>query len=146
MDTSRRHAIRLGLCATASLVALPGLGESVAAAGQKHTLAVASDEGAFLRRDLFESHVGEAIVVSNQTTATTVWLTRVDDQRDARRSGTEGDEHNFVVVFRGLRSPKLAQGTYQIQSRSLGSFELFLVPERSTAPGTTYTATFSRLP
>jgi hypothetical protein len=52
---------------------------------------------------------------------------RVVDSPRARR---RGDEHNFVVVLRGPFDPKLPQGTYPTDSRSLGSFELFLVPGR----------------
>lgn len=143
MITSRRQAIRLGLCATASLVAAQGLGASVSYAAQQPI--VSSDDNGWLRRDLFESAVGDQVVVSGAKISVSLELARVDDQPGARRNGTEGDEHNFVVVFRGPQSPKLTQGTYQVDSRILGSFELFLVPERSAEPGVTYTATFSRL-
>jgi hypothetical protein len=144
MNTSRRHAIRLGLCATASLVAVPGLSEATPQASQKQQL-VSVDDGAFLRRDLFESQYGQSFIVRTEKTAVALRLLRVDDQPGARRSGSEGNENNFVVVFRGPRAPKLAQGTYQVDSRSLGTFELFLVPEKATTPGTIYTATFNRL-
>ena len=65
---------------------------------------------------------------------------RVDDVPNARDTGAVGDPNSFIVVFRGPRSPKLTQGTYRIESRTLGTFSLFLVPGWTYASGTMYTA------
>ena len=70
---------------------------------------------------------------------------RVDDVPNARDTGAVGDPNSFIVLFRGPRSPKLTQGTYRIESRTLGTFSLFLVPGWTYASGTAYTATFNRL-
>ena len=72
-------------------------------------------------------------------------LISVDDVPTARYTGAVGDENSFIVLFRGPRSPKLAQGTYRIESSTLGTFPLFLVPGLPYASGTAYTATFNRL-
>ena len=58
----------------------------------------------------------------------------------------KADENRFIVLFRGPRSPRLAQGTYRVESSTLGTFPLFLVPGWTYASGTAYTATFNRLP
>jgi hypothetical protein len=142
MHTSRRHALRLGLYATASLVTAAGLAEAAPQAAPAPQPPPAGDDSAWLRRDLFESCVGERFVLRTPTGRMALRLMRVVDPPRARR---RGDEHNFVVVLRGPLDPKLRQGTYPIDSRSLGSFELFLVPGRATTAGTLYTATFNRL-
>jgi hypothetical protein len=73
-------------------------------------------------------------------------LISVDDVPAARRTGALGDANRFIVVFLGPRSPKLPQGTYRIESATLGTFPLFLVPGRTYTSGTAYAATFNRLP
>lgn len=140
MNTSRRHAIRLGLYATASLVTVAGLAEAAPQAVPAPQPQLVADDSAWLRRDLFEACVGERFTLRTPSARLPLRLMRVVDPRHAR-----GDAHNFVVVLRGPLDPKLAQGTYPIDSRSLGSFELFLVPGRTTPSGTLYTATFNRL-
>lgn len=142
MDTSRRQAIRLGLYATASLVTVAGLAEAVPLAAQAPPPPQVADDSAWLRRDLFESCLGERFTLRTPSARMALRLMRVVDPPNA---GRRGDEHNFVVVLRGPLDPKLPQGTYQIDSRRLGAFELFLVPGRTTAAGTLYTATFNRL-
>lgn len=144
MNTSRRHAIRLGISATASLVvALPGFCQTLAAQSAPHSVTPGDDNG-WLRRELFEGAVGQAFRVRTTPSAITLRLVRVDDPA-ASRNSTPGDANHFVVVFRGPRQARLAQGTYQIDSRTMGTFELFLVPGWTTGSGTTYTATFNRL-
>jgi hypothetical protein len=144
MNTSRRRAIKLGICATASLATVEGLCEHVAlAAGSPPQQA---DDGGWLRRDLFEGCRGQIFVARTRPRSIGLQLMRVDDVPGAQQAGTVGDANRFTVVFRGPRSPRLAQGTYQIASPTLGTFPLFLVPGWTYASGTVYTATFNRLP
>jgi hypothetical protein len=146
MNTSRRRAIKLGICAAASLSTVEGLCEPVAQAAQM-PLPPFDDNGAWLRRDLFESCLGQSMIVRSSLTSIRLQLIGVDDVPTARQTGAVGDENRFIVLFRGPRSPKLAQGTYRVESSTLGTFPLFLVPGRTTfASGTAYTATFNRLP
>ena len=135
--------MRLALCATAALVTLQGLYEEVSHAAPQ-TPPPPADDSAWLRRDLFESCLGERFFLRTPSTTLTVQLVRVTDPNGRRAE--VANEDNFVVHFRGPRKPKLAQGTYQVDNRRLGRFELFLVPGLTTASGTTYTATFNRLP
>jgi hypothetical protein len=143
MNTSRRRAIKLGLCATASLVTVEGLCEHVTlAAGNQLP---AADDGAWLRRGLFQGCLGQIFVTRTQPRIG-LQLMRVDDLPSAPRNGTIGDANCFTLVFWGPNSHVLAQGTYQVESDTLGTFPLFLVPGWTDLSGTTYTATFNRLP
>ncbi len=143
MITSRRRAIQLGICATASLVAVEGLCADVAHAQDPPPPA---DDGGWLNRDLLESCRGLLMIVRTSPKSIGLQLMRVDDVPNARHTGAVGDPNSFIVVFRGPRSPKLKQGTYSIESPKLGTFPLFLVPGWTYASGTMYTATFNRLP
>ena len=144
MTTSRRRAIKLGICAVASLSTVEGLCEHVAHAAQEPP--PFDDDGGWLRRDLFESCRGQLMIVRRSPRSIGLQLMRVDDVPTARHTGAVDDENSFIVLFRGPRSPRLAQGTYRVESSTLGTFPLFLVPERTYASGTAYTATFNRLP
>ena len=127
MKTSRRHAIKLAMCATASLGTIEGLCGQVAHAAQEATPAAA--DGGWLRRDQFEACRGQTVIVHTSSRSITLWLMEVDDVPSAHHTGAVGDQSSFVVLFQGPLSPKLAQGTYQVESRTLGTFPLFLVPE-----------------
>ena len=144
MKTSRRRAIKLGICVAASLSTVEGLCEHVIHAAQEPP--PFDDNGAWLRRDLFESCRGQLMIVRRSPRSIGLQLMSVDNVPTARQSGAVRDENSFIVLFRGPRSPKLAQGTYRVESSTLGTFSLFLVPERTYASGTAYTATFNRLP
>jgi hypothetical protein len=144
MNTSRRRAIKVGLCATASLVTIEGLCAHVAHAAENPL--PPADDGWWLRRDLFEGCRGQLMTVRTSPRPIGLQLLRVDDVPSARQTGAVGDPNRFIVLFRGPRSTKLAQGTYRIESTALGTFELFMVPGWTYAWGTAYTATFNRLP
>src|SRR5262245_45529803 len=139
MKTSRRHAIRLGVCATASLVAAAGLGDDLAYAQNPQPAA----DGGWLQRYQFESCRGPPNTVRTSSRPMTLWLMGVDDLPSALDTGAVGDQNRFVVRFLGPRAPTLAQGTYWVESRRLGTFRLFLVPGWTYPSGTTYTATFN---
>ena len=143
MNTSRRRAIQLGLCATASLVTVEGLCAHVAHAAESP---LPADDAAWLRRDHFEGSRGQLMIVRASPKSIGLQLLSVSDVPSARQTGALGDPNSFIVLFRGPRSPKLAQGTYRVESATLGTFELFLVPGWTYAWGTAYTATFNRLP
>jgi Domain of unknown function (DUF6916) len=143
MDTSRRRAIKLGISATASLVTIEGLCEHVAlAAGNPPQLAA---DGGWLQREWFEACRGYSFIVRTSQRLFGLQLVSVDDAPSAQHTGTVGDDNCFIVVFRGPRSPKLAQGTYPVECDRLGAFPLFLVPGRTSAFATMYTATFNRI-
>ena len=146
MRTSRRQLIKLGLCATASFVTFfEGLSGHVALAAEQNP-PPAADESYWLRRDMFEAHVGENFVVRKPKSGSiTVRLLRVEDCLSARNAGTVNHPDCYVVVFRGSRTSKLAQGTYRVESSTLGNVLMFLVPGPATAAGITYTATFNRV-
>jgi hypothetical protein len=131
------------MCATASLATIEGLCGQVAHAAQEATPA-AADRG-WLRRDQFEACRGEMVIVHTSSRSITLWLMEVDDVPSAYQTGAVGDQSSFVVLFQGPPSPTLAQGTYQVESRTLGMFPLFLVPEWTYPSVRTYTATFNRV-
>ena len=49
----------------------------------------------------------------------------------------------FELTFRGPRDPILPQATYRMTHATLGSLDVFIVPLKSEAEGTTYQAVFS---
>jgi hypothetical protein len=146
MRTSRRSLIKLGLYATASFVPFFDRVSGPVALAAVQEQATALDDGFWLRRDLFEAAVGERFVVRTaQGGSLYLRLARVDDVPGAQRAGTVNSPDCYILVLTGPRARPLAQGTYRIDSRRLGSFLLFLVPGLPTAAGMTYTATFNRL-
>ena len=142
MITSRRRAIKLGICATASVVTVGGLCTDVAHAQNPPPPA---DDGRWLQRGQLERCVGQVMTARTSPRSIGLQLMRVDDVPNARETGAVGDPNSFIVLFRGPRSPQMKQGTYRIESRTLGKFSLFLVPGWTYASGTMYTATFNRL-
>ena len=116
MKTSRRQAIKLAVSATAALGTIEGLCGQVARAAQEAAPA-AADRG-WLRRDQFEACRGEMVIVHTSSRSITLWLMAVDDVPSAHYTGAVADQSSFVVLFQGPDSPKLAQGTYQVESRT----------------------------
>ena len=143
MITSRRRALKLGICATASLATVEGLCTDIVHAQNPPPPA---DDGRWLQRGQLERCLGQLMTARTKPRSIGLQLMRVDDVPSARATGAVGDPNSFIVLFRGPRSPKLGQGTYRIESRTLGTFSLFLVPGWTYESGTAYTATFNRLP
>ena len=143
MNTSRRHAIKLAMCATASLATIEGL------CGRRWPTPPRAATGRcrwwLAAKGSVRGCRGQMITVQTSSRSITLWLMEVDDVPNAHHTGAVGDQNSFVVLFQGPRSPKLAQGTYQVESRTLGKFPLFLVPEWTYASVTAYAATFNRL-
>jgi hypothetical protein len=138
--------IRLGLCATATLVpTLGGVWGPVAlAAGRAN--AGPDDDGSWLRRDLFEIRVGDYFTVRKPRSGSiSLRLIRVEDALSAKNAGTVGHPDCFTLIFRGANSSRLEQGTYRVQSSTLGTFALFLVPGPVVGSTMTYAATFNRV-
>jgi hypothetical protein len=153
MKTSRRQLIRMGLCATASLVAcFEGLAVRAAFAAVPDRWAnvpdgqAPTDDGVWLRRDLFETRVGEAFTAQTpRFGGVALSLERVEDCLSARNAGTVNSPDCFTLVLRGHASTPLVQGTYLVASMTLGTFLLFLVPGPVMGSSITYAATFNRL-
>jgi hypothetical protein len=118
MNTSRRRAIKLGICTAASLSTIEALYEHVAHAAQQPPPPV-DDNGGWLRRDLFESGRGQVMNVRRSPRSIGLQLMSVDDVPTARHTGAVGDENSFIVLFRGPRAPRLEHGTYLVANPSL---------------------------
>jgi Domain of unknown function (DUF6916) len=146
MRTSRRSVIKLGLYATASFITFfEGLSDCVAlAAGQSQ--APVTDDGLWLRRDMFEAVVGERFVVRKPRGGSIAMrLIRVEDVPSARNASTVNHPDCYIIGLSGSTSSQLAEGTYLVESSTLGTFLLFIVPGLPTSAGITYTATFNRV-
>jgi hypothetical protein len=129
------------MCATASLVTVNALCDEEVHAQNPQPAA----DGGWLQRYQFENCRGQSVTVRTSSRSITMRLTRVEDVPSASSTGAVGDPNSFVVLFLGPRAPTLAQETYWVENRALGRFRLFLVPGRTNASGTTYTATFNRV-
>ena len=144
MTTSRRSMIKLGLFAAASFATFfEGLSGSALAAVATND--DATDNGGWLRRDMFEACIGQGFVIQTPRSAVTLKLMRVEDVPSARTTDAVDDPDRFVVVFRGSSKSTLEQGTYRVDNSTLGSFQLFLVPGQVSTSSVTYAATFNRL-
>jgi hypothetical protein len=141
MKSSRRQAIKLGISATASLVVVNGLFEDEAHAQNPQP----ASDGGWLQRFQFENCRGQSLTARTSSGSITLSLKAVEDVPNAETTGAIADPNKFIVRFLGPRAPKLAQGTYWVENRRLGRFQLFLVPGSTSAWGTTYTATFYRV-
>jgi hypothetical protein len=144
----------MGVCATASLVTcFEGLAGRAAFAAARHPVdpspdgfAPPPDDGFWLRRDLFETRVGEFVTVQTpRFGSVALSLVRVEDCLSAKNAGTVNSQDCFTVVLRGHRATPLAQGTYQVASMTLGTFLVFLVPGPAMGSSITYAATFNRV-
>lgn len=146
MKTSRRSVIKLGLYAAASFVTFcEGLSGHIVLAAVPDDAAM-TDDGGWLRRDMFEPLVGEYFVVTNEQSRISLRLVAVEDVPSAQHAGTVGSQDCFTLLLRGTRKlAKLAQDTYRVENGTLGAFSLFLVPGPATASGVTYVATFNRV-
>lgn len=145
METSRRHLIKLGLYATASLVTFKGLSGRVLAAAQ-HLATADWPDGSWLRRDMFEALVGEYFTVYTPSSVVGLRLIAVEDVLSARNAETVGHPDCYTVLLAApAHAPKLPQDTYRVVSNTLGAFMLFLVPGPETQQGITYSATFNRV-
>ena len=129
------------MSATASLVVVNGLFEDEAHAQNPQPAA----DGGWLQRFQFENCRGQSLTVRTSSRSITLSLKAVDDVPNAESTGAIADPNRFIVRFLGPRAPKLAQGTYWVESRRLGRFQIFLVPGWTYPSGTGYTATFNRV-
>lgn len=138
MTTSRRSLIKLGLYASASFLPLVG-----GVAGRVAFAAEPVDfDTSWLRRDMFEAIVNERFSVQKpQGGSITVRLLRIADV-----PGNVGSADCFTLLLRESKTASLGQGTYIVESPTLGTFPLFLVPGLRDKTGLTYTAAFNRLP
>lgn len=146
MRTSRRSVIRLGLYAAASFATFfDGLSGRIALAAVPDDAAM-TDDGGWLRRDMFEPLVGDYFVVTNGQSRVSLRLVAVEDVPTAQHAGTVGSPDTFTLLLRGTKKlAKLVQDTYRVENGTLGEFSLFLVPGPATQSGMTYVATFNRL-
>jgi hypothetical protein len=66
-------------------------------------------------------------------------LTEVSELQESAR------QERFSLIFKGPGDPFLEQHLYSLQHKSLGAFEIFLVPVGSAPDGFLYQAVFNRL-
>ena len=101
------------------------------------------DDGFVVRRDMFEACIGHYVRVAYGRRSVRLWIVQVEDLPSARATQTVGHPDGFTVLLRGPLAAPLAQGTYRIDSPTLGTFSLFLVPG-VVRGAMTYAAVFNR--
>lgn len=136
MKASRRQAIKTGMAAGAALVT--DLGWPI-------TTARASDAASsHLGRSSFDARVGDLFRLKHGSTVVDLRLARVTDVPCAHRAALVGHAGCFVAVFEGPIASLVAQGTYRVENRAMGAFDLFVVPGGPGHDGATCVATFNR--
>lgn len=88
--------------------------------------------------DDFARYVGESFTVALDDGEETLSLIEAKPLGAGRRDGGA-----FSLLFRGPPEPHLAQATYRMVCRELGTLELFLVPIAPDADGPLYEAVFT---
>jgi hypothetical protein len=97
-----------------------------------------------LVRSVLAQHLGTVFAVRQPTGDLRLRLAAVSDHPWAG-GAADGSEDRFVASFTGPAGA-LAQDTYELRHRSLGTMTLFLVPTRPAADGTgRYEAVFNRI-
>src|SRR5579872_6718939 len=96
--------------------------------------------------ETFQPHVGTAFRVGAGEDPTVV-LTLTEAQAvslgDVEAPGPDGPRAPFSLVFTGPAANPLAQGTYALEHRVQGRFDLFLVPVGMDETGRQYEAAFA---
>jgi hypothetical protein len=153
MSLSRRRFLRAGtLVALAASVPLKELfAETLSQPGAKRgaSLPVRSYPDAFTRlnRETFARYVNTTFSLNHGDTRAVVKLIEVNDytpeamKRSAKTTGREC----FAALFLGSSNEHLRQETYAVAHKSLGSFDLLLVPVGKSKQGLYYEAVFNRL-
>jgi hypothetical protein len=144
MPRSRRELLRLG-AVTAVAALVPGRTEAALRAsaldGAAHK-AMLRDEP-FLTRTVLNGQLNTYFRVGRKGSAF-LELVAVNDLASAAATGTAGSELSFSAVFRGPAKGRLAQQTYPLQHRTLGSLSVFLVPAAQAGRSQDYEAVFYR--
>ena len=89
----------------------------------------------------FEPRTGEAFAVQGAD-GVSLDLT-LEEANRAKWQPEDDADFAFELIFRGPQQPVLPQATYRMTNSALGDLDLFIVPLKSDAGGTTYQAVFS---
>lgn len=142
----RQFLGRLCVAGTAGLLAA---GPEVGAAGMLTVRKSESLGARGLRLDrvtarVFEEHLGSPFRVRVGSGATVaVKLAEVKtDAFDPIRPGHLARRRSFSLLFRAAGGLRLAQGTYRLEHRVLGGFDIFLVPVGPYPEGARFEAVF----
>jgi hypothetical protein len=129
--TISRRVVLGGAAMAAVAAATGGLGGSASAATDRMP---AGPKLAYPRLKDFERLIGTPFGVmssSVRTTATLISVTQLTMTglpRNATAGGMRTTGEQFSLIFTGPASSPFPQGTYSLSAKSLGAFDLFLVP------------------
>lgn len=100
---------------------------------------------ATLQRSTFDRYRGDSFRFRSSAGDVALRLADVRDLATTRTLSAEEREGSFSVVFRGSLAQELGQGTYTVVHHRIGTFDLFIVPQKATADGHSYEAVFNRV-
>jgi hypothetical protein len=103
-----------------------------------------------LTRATFAPHVGDTFRISlSQPDTLPVTLVALNDLTMRALPTADGAApptgESFALLFRGPRTPQLAQGMYEFAHDAIGAFALFIVPIGADAESVRYEAIFNRM-
>jgi hypothetical protein len=103
-----------------------------------------------LTRATFALHVGDTFRLSlappDTLPITLIALNDLTVRALPAADGTPPPQgESFALLFRGPRTPQLAQGMYEFAHDQIGAFALFIVPVGADAESVRYEAVFNRL-
>jgi hypothetical protein len=93
-----------------------------------------------LSQESFRAAVGTSFEILDATSPARLTATLAE----VRGLPSTGDAEQFSLLFQGSAEPRLTQQIYTLNSATMGSFDLFLVPVRADEHGISYEAIISR--
>ena len=146
MTVSRREILKASAWAGAAL--LVPLDDALAQRAVRELPAEAYGDVLYrLTRSAFQSALNSTFSVRSRGRlgrSQALRLVDVSDVSAAVAAGTVGHEECFAVRFLGSGAARLGQGTYAVRHKTLGSMQIFLVPERAAKSSQGYIAIFNR--
>ena len=150
MSFSRRKFLRSGalVAAAASIPITKVMATESGTAGLASGKKTALDSRSFLNREAFTQCLNSRFSFSHPNVASaTLKLIEVRDLTPTagKRSAAATGKECFAAVFIGSADDSLRQETYTVSHGSLGTFQMFLVPNNKTGQRRYYEALFNRL-
>lgn len=146
MTHSRRKFLKTGVVFGLAIAAAPNAFGQIRTAAKPSGRLLSGDRLAALNKADFSARLGETFQITQGKKLLELRLIEVSDLPPVfqRETGIKFGE-NFSLKFHGFSEAALPQQTGTFTNAGLGSFDLFIVPNRSEANSHYYEAVFNRI-